>query len=101
MRDVYRIELPDNRMSEQIKYSVDLYDARRSYAEIFPLNPSGIIPGAPSPEFLFGEDPERGSYEFKELFYFKYWFVFKCRFFIMVIKYVTYMNKKINWFVAN
>eukprot|EP00210_Caulerpa_lentillifera_P004559 g4349.t1 len=41
LRDVYRIEIPSVEL--QIRHSIDLADARRSYCELFPLNPSGII----------------------------------------------------------
>ena len=41
LRDVYRIKVPS--VERQIADTIDLDDALRSYCELFPLNPSGIV----------------------------------------------------------
>lgn len=50
LRDVFGIQIPTSRL--QIPDSIDLVDARRSYCELFPLNPSGIVCDGPSEKDL-------------------------------------------------
>lgn len=68
--DVYQLEMPDQ--SFQIKDTFDADDARRSYSELFPLNPGCIVPSGPTMKDLkLDETVNRGSKTLEDVFYFK------------------------------
>lgn len=70
LRDVYQIEFPNQ--SLQIKDTFDADDARRSYSELFPLNPGGIVPSGPTTEDLnLGKPVDRGSHHINDVFIMK------------------------------
>jgi len=65
--------LQDMYMIPGVKETLDLERAKSSYfTNLFPLNPSGIIPRSPSIEESMGlgrKDPNRGSLERSEIFF--------------------------------
>ncbi|KAL4857982.1 Glutathionyl-hydroquinone reductase PcpF [Chlorella vulgaris] len=71
LRDVHQLQLPSSGL--QLRDCFDLEDARRSYfQQLFPLNPSGIVPGGPTAADL-GLDVAagRGSVALADVFHFK------------------------------
>lgn len=70
LRDIYQIQFPGKRL--QVRDTIDVDDARRSYSELFPLNPGGIVPSGPTLKDLqMEEDPNRGPREQEAIFYTK------------------------------
>lgn len=56
----------------QIRDTIDVDDARRSYSELFPLNPGGIVPSGPTLKDLqLEEDPGRGPRNLEAIFHMK------------------------------
>ncbi|GMH44652.1 hypothetical protein BSKO_12604 [Bryopsis sp. KO-2023] len=70
LRDVYQLEMPGQ--SLQIGDTFDADDARRSYSELFPLNPGGIVPSGPTLSDLRLDEPaNRGPSGVSDVFHMK------------------------------
>lgn len=67
LRDVYQIKIPSSKL--QISDTIDIADARRSYCELFPLNPSGIVFQGPGAESMGLESPIDGFLDWRDAFY--------------------------------
>lgn len=69
MRDVWQLTVPSSAM--QVKDTVDVDACRRSYfTNLFPLNPSGIVPSGPTAEDLLLDAPvSRGPAGLQHVFF--------------------------------
>lgn len=54
----------------QVSDTFDIAAAQKSYyGQLFPLNPSGLIPTGPTPDDLkLGVDPKRGSFDAADIY---------------------------------
>lgn len=73
LRDVYQLPCLDadgTRAAYGIQDTFNLDDARRSYSELFPINPGGIVPSGPGLEDLCLNRPaDRGSCDWEDIFH--------------------------------